>query len=1182
MLDMARDTVRGPSLVSNQAAFLLVELDVRWLGLVLMMVSAEALKSSPLSRSKVKTTTLTPSTQDKSLSEEEEPSVSDSSESNSLAPPSGNATTKSPLTGIPQLDYIHDPNLPRELNGYNLTDYPFFDRVPEVIDFKCDGLHDGFYASVTYKCQSEAPAGYRRQATFPWATLYYTFAVAKSGVLTRWADFTKTVFATVNSLVRRETRAELKCGHVTSSKPNQKESANKVAVNDPMKTTVITSKWRLKEVIVNEFYPRDHRGYSKVCGQVGSPRHLNERLKDWACPRTVYHHCLYGTRYDFLCANFTAFDQRTFICHFASEVDCINSPKFFKRKVVIWGQKELLATSINQRCQTFLIFEGSSATRKRENDNAVSQYCISDAVPSEVIFSVVNSHVDVARNVMGRQERVVYSTNEALYKETTTTSTTTVAPPTPPPTQPPPPRRASAGAGRRRRPGTYRRRRPAYDYYYEDEYEDDVEYEDDKVRERGLVRGGNSLVLMVTVRKQQRPQQQPADDVQNPPSNSDIKSRPSGTLYDRPRSPPKVRRPVPLNEREKYDYSKHPSIIMPEDQARDSNPRGKQPADDEEYYDDEEEYVTSPRGGNGGRNRDPYPSATDERDYERRPPKTGSGMPLRRNRGPSSSRKRVSAVDTATPYAPVEDDYDDMYDDEPRRAVRPSGGRKRPKQPLRQDDDYRRPTQTKRPFVSSRYEPEDEEILEEAPVPAPRPAFISTAPQSGRQSFSARRRPEVAPPATSSRPSNSGGYRRPVAEARDQYSTGYGAAAEDEEYYDEEEVEEPTPVRGRPRKPASSGRTSLAGSQYRPTALDEDVDPPISRVTATNKRPFVSSDRSNSPSVLQRPQSQPQQSYSNKPQPSRDYSPSGLEEVSEERPRSPTTSRDRVEDDVRNPSPQVKQSNFRNRDPVPITTPEEIRPVSFTQSNYRGNTRDVPDTAQPLRQTEYRSKPTTEEPFTSRGKYRAGSSSDVFPVSAPPTEELLREDPVPPSSRGSYSRPPAKLVMKQSLRERENVRLVPEEVPLRHNLADVSDSENDVALNDALQIPVRDAPSGPAFLQSGDGQPRFRVKLLKTKVPQPQAFSAPTGGDTESASSTGYGGSSGIILLPSASQTQITRAPADDSRIRSRQVQETTSQRQSYSGRKYAEPLSLSASYDRRPQQERQSWRQQSSPDYDT
>jgi Chitin binding Peritrophin-A domain len=45
----------------------------------------------------------------------------------------------------------------------------------------------------------------------------------------------------------------------------------------------------------------------------------------------LYHHCLYGIRNDFICANYTAFDQRTFICHFVSEVDCVNSPKFFKR-----------------------------------------------------------------------------------------------------------------------------------------------------------------------------------------------------------------------------------------------------------------------------------------------------------------------------------------------------------------------------------------------------------------------------------------------------------------------------------------------------------------------------------------------------------------------------------------------------------------------------------------------------------------------------------------------------------------------------------------------------------------------------------------------------------------------------------------------------------------------------------
>lgn len=47
----------------------------------------------------------------------------------------------------------------------------------------------------------------------------------------------------------------------------------------------------------------------------------------------LYHHCLFGTRFDFLCANYTAFDQKTFICHFVSQVDCPNSAKYFNRWV---------------------------------------------------------------------------------------------------------------------------------------------------------------------------------------------------------------------------------------------------------------------------------------------------------------------------------------------------------------------------------------------------------------------------------------------------------------------------------------------------------------------------------------------------------------------------------------------------------------------------------------------------------------------------------------------------------------------------------------------------------------------------------------------------------------------------------------------------------------------------------
>ncbi|KAL1140565.1 hypothetical protein AAG570_000495 [Ranatra chinensis] len=113
------------------------------------------------------------------------------------------AKPKPQLTGIPQKDYIYDPNLPRELKGHDLSNYPFYNSIPKDIEFECDGLHDGFYASVPHHCQ-------------------------------------------------------------------------------------------------------------------------------------VYHHCLFGTRYDFLCANYTAFDQKTFICHFVSEVDCDNSPKYYNRNEALY------------------------------------------------------------------------------------------------------------------------------------------------------------------------------------------------------------------------------------------------------------------------------------------------------------------------------------------------------------------------------------------------------------------------------------------------------------------------------------------------------------------------------------------------------------------------------------------------------------------------------------------------------------------------------------------------------------------------------------------------------------------------------------------------------------------------------------------------------------------------------
>lgn len=51
------------------------------------------------------------------------------------------------------IDYMADPNFPRELNGADLTDYPFYISVPDDITFDCDKHGDGFFASIEHHCQ---------------------------------------------------------------------------------------------------------------------------------------------------------------------------------------------------------------------------------------------------------------------------------------------------------------------------------------------------------------------------------------------------------------------------------------------------------------------------------------------------------------------------------------------------------------------------------------------------------------------------------------------------------------------------------------------------------------------------------------------------------------------------------------------------------------------------------------------------------------------------------------------------------------------------------------------------------------------------------------------------------------------------------------------------------------------
>ena len=56
--------------------------------------------------------------------------------------------------------------------------------------------------------------------------------------------------------------------------------------------------------------------------------------------KQIYHHCAVGNRYDFLCPNYTLFDQTTFTCRFINTVDCSGSAKHFDRNNALYVEKD--------------------------------------------------------------------------------------------------------------------------------------------------------------------------------------------------------------------------------------------------------------------------------------------------------------------------------------------------------------------------------------------------------------------------------------------------------------------------------------------------------------------------------------------------------------------------------------------------------------------------------------------------------------------------------------------------------------------------------------------------------------------------------------------------------------------------------------------------------------------------
>ncbi|CRK96050.1 CLUMA_CG009487, isoform A [Clunio marinus] len=337
--------------------------------------------------------------------------------------------TKIALTGIPQIDYVWDPNLPRELNGFNLSSYPFLDSMPaeEDIGFDCEDKINGFYASIKFGCQ-------------------------------------------------------------------------------------------------------------------------------------LYHHCLYGVRSDFICANFTAFDQKTFICHFASEVDCKNSYKYWSRNDDLYkatteksttpgsGLVPLIDRNLYKRPAP-----GSSPLGGASRDSSATQ---SKDSPN---LGAANNNQPPLRSAINNNDDF----------------------PAPVGARPPSNRPL-------RRP--YRRRRPQIDYYY---YDDD--YEDDFYDDRGR-------------RRQQRPRnrrpiyddydnRRPYDDRDNrKPNNDDFDD------YEYDRRPYRNRNRS--ESRRNGDDRRRQEDRRFDDRRRPYNKDDRKPIDDRRRPDDERRFYDDRRTSDDRRQTD--------------------------------------------------------------------------------------------------------------------------------------------------------------------------------------------------------------------------------------------------------------------------------------------------------------------------------------------------------------------------------------------------------------------------------------------------------------------------------------------------------------------------------------------------------------------------------------------------
>ncbi|KAL7731477.1 hypothetical protein ACLKA6_017294 [Drosophila palustris] len=556
-----------------------------------------SIAKTPASTTSTTTTTTSSPDYDTAKEEKEESELPQVAANEAEENKSDNATlTKnSKLTGIPQIDYIWDPNLPRELRGFNLSTYPFLSTVPPMdeIHFKCEGLHDGFYASIEYKCQ-------------------------------------------------------------------------------------------------------------------------------------IYHHCVYGIRHDFLCANFTAFDQRTFICHFASDVDCEGSQKYWNRNDELY-----MATTTSSTSTTTTTTEAPPAQPRRRaqrpNHRPYNRRPVDDYYDEDEYEDDYYEKRGQRRKLRPRLRKPLpeyddeYDEDEDEVKPTRRNRNRN---------RDEEDLSDEYSEDRRSRPGA-RRGKPTRGKKASTRKPGRVDerrsFSEDRERDRD--RAGNGRRRLNEKRTtpstadvldeldeyekpygldQDQDQQQDQEEAAEEQTPQKVKTTPRplsefvtpkaapASVYARPRAPPRIARPVPITEKKKYSYpvqKSTASTVATEDYYED-------PVEEEQANEDDYEQPAPPRRRTAA-NREQTAKT-------RRKSVTEHDQESRRKRPPGAARTRASpaAVAAEPDFVDVDVDYEEKTTPASRQRVRPAARKpvQRPRQPVERvpSEEEEEPVEEQQPATRSR------------------------------------------------------------------------------------------------------------------------------------------------------------------------------------------------------------------------------------------------------------------------------------------------------------------------------------------------------------------------------------------------------------------------------------------------------------------------------------------------